>query len=514
MDHMEKALVPEGAAKPVQISRKVYETIPHGRLLLAGTLALCLLAVNAAEWPWGAGNTVTVFAWYALLLPAMDRETLTRRRESRVLLVVNLLLAASFALTSHHWFRVWNFLALMALVPLQAASLSAGDLLPWWRPAMFGERLGLLCRGAFCHLGAAPAALSAGREKRSVSLTVVLGAAAALALVSVLLPILASADALFAAATRGLTEFIRLHFARGLWKLFWALVLTPFLFGLLYCLRRTPAKAKVHTLYTVDSILFTIVLGALDALYLLFLAVQSAGLFGGVEYLAQRGISYAEWARSGFFQMVGVTIVNLAAVMAALTFSQREGRTWRALRVLAAALTGESLILLASAAWRMTLYVSAYGLSFKRLMTYWGMVMTALFLLSALEKIRKPDRSFCRRTLPLALAGWLAINCVPVDYLVAKNQVDRCLAGQCETVDLQYLLYDLSYDTLSQLERLDGKQVYTVYAGYAQGRLTRRLADLLEDRRAEARADCAGWRGWNLSACLAAGSGALSRQQP
>lgn len=504
MDNLEKALVPEGAAKSAQNVRKVYEITPRDRLLLAAVLALCLLLVNALFWPWGAGNTVTVFAWYALLLPAVGREALLRRRESRVLLAVSLLLAASFALTSNPWFRVWNFLALAALVPLQAASLSAGELLPWWRPAMFGERLGLLCRGAFCHLGAAPAALSAGREKKSLSLTAVLGAAAALALVSVLLPVLASADALFAAATRGLTEFIRLHFARGLWKLFWALVLTPFLFGLLYCLRRVPAKAKAHTLYTVDGALFAIVLGALDALYLLFLAVQSAGLFGGVEYLAQRGISYAEWARSGFFQMVGVTIVNLAAVMAALTLSQREGRGWRAVRRLAAALTGESLVLLASAAWRMTLYVSAYGLSFKRFMTYWGMVMMALFLLSALEKIRKPDRSFCRRALPLALAGWLVINCVPVDYLVAKNQVDRYLSGESSTLSVHYLAYSLSYDTLSQLERLDSGLSLASCEGDWWGP-EETAGSLAAKRRGAARADCADWRSWNLSACLAAG---------
>lgn len=505
MDHMEKALLPEGAAKPAQIPRKIYEAIPHGRFLLAGTLALCLLAVNAAEWPWGMGDTALVFAWYALLLPFLGREALARRRESRVLLVYNLLLATSFALTSNPWFRVWNFLALAALVPLQAASMAAGDLLPWWRPAMAGERLGLMCRGVFCHLGAAPAALSAGREKTRLRLTVVLGgAAAALALVSILLPVLASADALFAAATRGLTEFIRLHFARGLWKLFWALVLTPFLFGLLYCLRHEPAKAKAHTLYTVDSALFAIVLGALDALYLLFLAVQSAGLFGGAEYLAQRGISYAEWARSGFFQMVGVTIVNLAAVMAGLTLSQREDRAWRAVRALAAALVGESLVLLASAAWRMTLYVSAYGLSFKRFLTYWGMVMMALFFLAALWKVQKPDRSFCRRALPLALAGWLAINCVPVDYLVAKDQVDRYLSGESPTLSVHYLAYSLSYDTLSQLERLDpGLSLASCEGDWWGPEET--AGSLVAKRRAEARADCADWRSWTLSACLAAG---------
>lgn len=505
MENMENALPPEGAAKPAQNMRKIYETTPRSRLLLAAALAFCLLLVNALGWPWGMGNTVTVFAWYLLLLSAAGREALLRRRESQVLLGVNLALAASFALTSNPLFRWWNFLALLLLLPLHAASLSGGELLPWWRPAMIGQRLGLLCRGAFCHLGAAPAALSAGREKKGVRLTVVLGSAAALALVCILLPVLASADALFAAATRGLTEFIRLHFARELWKLFWALFLTPFVFSLLYCLRRVPAKAGKYTLYTVDGALFAIILGALDALYLLFLAVQSAGLFGGPEYLAQRGISYAEWARSGFFQMVGVTILNLTAAMAAMTFSQPEGRGWKAVRVLSTVLAGESLVLLASAAWRMTLYVSAYGLSFKRFMTYWGMVMTALFLLAALWKVRRPEASFCRLAFPLALAGWLVINCVPVDYLVAKDQVDRCLSGQCETVDVQYLLYGLSYDTLPQLERLDGAQVYTVYAGYAQGRLTRRLTDLLAERRAEARADCSDWRSWTLSACLTAG---------
>lgn len=95
MDNMEKAPVPEGAAQPAQKAPRIYEITPGSRIFLAGTLAFCLLLVNAVFWPWGMGNTVTVFAWYILLLPAMGREALFRRRESRVLLTVNLLLAVS-----------------------------------------------------------------------------------------------------------------------------------------------------------------------------------------------------------------------------------------------------------------------------------------------------------------------------------------------------------------------------------------------------------------------------------
>ena len=199
--------------------------------------------------------------------------------------------------------------------------------------------------------------------------------------------------------------------------------------------------------------------------------------------------------------MVGVTAVNLSAILASLSLARREGQSWKALRLLAALLVAESLVLLASAAWRMTLYVTVYGLSFKRLMTYWGMAMMALFLLTAAWKVRRPDARFLRLAAPLALAGWLVINCVPVDYLVAKDQVDRYLNGASASIDVEYLLYDLSYDALSQLERLDGGMLRRDW--YTGG--WRRLDALIAEQRAEAAADCANWRSWSLSACLAAG---------
>ena len=248
---------------------------------------------------------------------------------------------------------------------------------------------------------------------------------------------------------------------------------------------------------------FVLALAAVDGLYLAFLAVQSAGLFGGPEYVESLGVSYAEWARSGFFQMVGVTVLNLSLTLASLCLSRREGRAWRALRQLCGLLAGESLILLASAAWKMTLYVSAYGLSFKRCMTYWGMIMMALFLLAGLWKALRPDFRFCKWAFPVALAGWLVINCVPVDYLVAKNQVDRYLKGESPTVSVNYLAW-LSFDTLSQLERLDGSRLVSDYDGNWDYHKTT-LSEELNSRRVSAWAQCRDWRTWSLSACLAAG---------
>ena len=59
-------------------------------------------------------------------------------------------------------------------------------------------------------------------------LPLLLGAAGALALLAVLVPVLASADALFAAATADLRAFVSLHFTDAVWKALLASVMTPF----------------------------------------------------------------------------------------------------------------------------------------------------------------------------------------------------------------------------------------------------------------------------------------------
>lgn len=503
-----KALPAEGSVKCAQKRDLTGESMGRYRLFLVLTLGFCLLLVDGFLWHGpSAGLTATVFAWYALILAWLGRR-MFEKRSGRVLLAANLFLAATMALGSNWYFRAWNLLALMVLIPVHVTEALGSR--PWWDPWMLGERFKLLFQGLFGNLWACFAAAVPDKragEKPRRTMAIVLGLCGAAALVSFLLPVLMSADALFAASVEALNWDIRaLHFSDGLQRLFWALVFTPFVFSLLFALAHPkqlcPPEEKKGL--RVDALGFVLALAAVDGLYLAFLAVQSAGLFGGPEYVESLGVSYAEWARSGFFQIVGVTVVNLSLTLGALGLARREGRAWTALRWLCAGLAGESLVLLASAAWKMTLYVSAYGLSFKRCMTYWGMGMMALFLLAGLWKAKQPNFRFCKWAFPVALAGWLIINCVPVDYLVAKNQVDRYLSGESAAVSVNYLAYNLSYDTLSQLERLDGGRLVCEYDGYGRGET---LAELVAGRRNSAGYQCRNWRTWSLSACLAAGRG-------
>ena len=505
MEESKNALPQEGLEKCTPKPADACDISRRERWLLAVTFSFCLLTVNTLfDAGAGAGWAAAVAGWYAVLY-ASHGPALWRTGESRFLLVTNLALALfSLVLGSSDYFRMWDTLALLlVLLPVHTAGLSGGQKLPWWRPAMLWERACLLLSGFFSRLGAFPAALSPGRSGAGRLGPAVLGCAGAAALLAVLVPSLASADALFGLATADLRALLDLHLTEAAAKTVAAAVMTPFFFSLVYSLRhpRPLPQPAEKPRRGADGLIFALMLAAAAAVYLLFLSVQTAGLFGGADYLAAKGLSYAEWARSGFFQMVRVTALNLVLLLSAVHWSRREGGAWRAVRLLSAVLTAESLLLLLSAAVRMTLYVEAYGLSFKRLLTYWGMGMMALFLLAAARKVRRPDFRFCRVAFPLALAGWLVLHCVPLDYLTAKDQVDRYLSGESASLSVEYLV-SLSYDTLGPLSRLAGQTVWSDYSGAVE------IDGILEKQRADARSDCGDWRTWSLSAWLASRGGA------
>ena len=228
MNEHEKALPAGGPAKLTQNAVKIYVISSRERLLLPLAFCFCLLLVNTLLWSGPtAGLTAAVCVWYGLLGLYLGRPLLNTW-ESRVLLAVNLALAATLALGSNWYFRAWNLLALLALLPVHAIGLSGGQFLPWWRPSMLWERLCLLLWGLFGHLGAALA--TAWPQKKDGArrvLPLLLRAAGALALLAVLVPVLASADALFAAATADLRAFVSLHFTDAVWKALLASVMTP-----------------------------------------------------------------------------------------------------------------------------------------------------------------------------------------------------------------------------------------------------------------------------------------------
>jgi hypothetical protein len=107
------------------------------------------------------------------------------------------------------------------------------------------------------------------------------------------------------------------------------------------------------------------VLGLLDLLFLAFMAVQVCYLFGGAERVATTArLTYAEYARRSFFELVTVTTLALPILLLAHWLLRAEGRGGRRVfRVLAGTLIALLFVVMASALQRMYLYTQEYGLT-------------------------------------------------------------------------------------------------------------------------------------------------------
>jgi hypothetical protein len=185
-----------------------------------------------------------------------------------------------------------------------------------------------------------------------------------------------------------------------------------------------------------------IVLGSVDLLFGAFVLIQLAYFFGGRVNVSVEGLTYAEYARRGFFELVAVAALTLGLALALDQITRRESPLQHAIfRVLEVIVVVLTAIILLSAWQRMSLYEHEYGFTHLRLYTHlfmlWMAVLFGFFLLS-LFRVREHIFSL---GLLICLIGYLVtLNLVNPDYMIAERNVSRYAEG-----------YPLDFVTLNDL---------------------------------------------------------------
>jgi hypothetical protein len=270
--------------------------------------------------------------------------------------------------------------------------------------------------------------------------------------------------------------------------------------------------------FSLGTLDVTVALGTLNALFASYVLAQLGWFFGGERFLqAQTGLTAAQYARQGFFQMMWVVVLVvpvLLATRAALRPERELARRHTALALPLIALLG---VMILSAVLRLRLYVHYYGLTLERLYPLVLMGWLAIVLgWLALTVLRGRGRIFVAGAVASGLAIVLALNVIVPDVLVARVNVARAaplVSGASPALDLTYLsslgaeatplavaavlsagpgLVSLGTDSSPALDRCG-----------AAGRLLSRWRAAGRNRdRDEASGD--GWRRWNYGAATAA----------
>jgi hypothetical protein len=173
-------------------------------------------------------------------------------------------------------------------------------------------------------------------------------------------------------------------------------------------------------------------LGSLNLLFLAFVAVQFRYFFGG-DALVQStvGLSYADYARKGFFELVVVSALVLPVLLGTQALARRERAIVdRLYRTLSASLVLLVLVIMYSAAARMRLYQLAYGLTTDRVYASAFMIWLAVvFVLFAATALRGSPRHFATGVLVSGFALVGSLNVVTADTMVIRANVARAKAG-------------------------------------------------------------------------------------
>lgn len=469
-----------------EVRRPRFDTTAPRRTFLAMACVASVWAVTAA-----ASTFRSVGMWIALsALVGAALTSVSRDRRARWLLAGALVLLPWLGVRHSPWL-IWVDVVVAFTLLLTAATVRPGrpivsgvsDLVGGWgaaaRAALFGP---LVVAG---DLGTALAGVDVPRHR-----VVALGRAAVVAasVSGVVVVLLASGDALFASYLDlgSVWEPLAARVAAALS----GVVLTVLVFGAFRSLEpRTTSLPSIHP----TTLLVT--MAGLSMTIGVYGVVQVIAATSGADYVEQRtGLSYADYARSGFFQLVAVTVITMLVLAAVRSTRRRHPATTRSLGGLAVVLTLAVLSLVTTSVVKLVVYADRFGLTMLRIYTStFAVWLGVLAIATIVALLGRSDRWLTPAALLSVVVGAFVMNVVNPERLVAEHNIER--ARQGAELDLDYLT------------RLSDDALPTILAGFGELGL---------DAELDARRWCQpidadrGWFGANRSVTAAARAQAAS----
>ena len=222
------------------------------------------------------------------------------------------------------------------------------------------------------------------------------------------------------------------------------LVIAMFLYGLFWAnsepreplnydkFSESAKKLRIAPALTVAAALFPMV-----AVYVIFFISQRYYYVSAFTGVLPSGVeSYAEYARNGFFELCAVSAINLVALIVVSVFLRRNNTAQSVfLKVVTIIVSLMTLVLIGTAMSKMALYIKEYGLTQKRVLSSWFMVLLALvFILIILSQFISKIKlvSTCTAVV-IAMTALLGLS--NYKTIIADYNVERYISGESENLD-------------------------------------------------------------------------------
>ena len=276
----------------------------------------------------------------------------------------------------------------------------------------------------------------------AAALYVLIGLGISLPLLAVILPLLLSSDVIFQDFFKNMFDF-SLEVDPGA-VLFMMIAVFVACYGML-CRFGQPMKfvaAPVTDKRKNSPVIAITVNLVLLSVYLLYCGIQVIYLFLRQGNLPE-GYTYSSYAHEGFFQLVFVCLINIVLVLLCRKYSADN----LVLKSLLCLISGCTYVMIASAAYRMYLYIGAYKLTFLRLYVLWALAVMAVVMAGIIAYLFLPRMPFARFAAGVLVGLWMIFAYAKPDYQIAAYNIQY-------HDDDSYILR-LSFDAVPAIAKYD-----------------------------------------------------------
>ena len=267
-----------------------------------------------------------------------------------------LLLFMVFMIHQFYDDNVWNFPAYVQRIFILMGTTVQSVPYPYWHGGWFFSKN-----------------KNVGRNNTFIA--VVTGFIVALGILCVTLPLLLSSDIMFSKLFGEILSYI--NFSTIFWICFTFILgfTLPYAFFIALCRYNFPEgkERRMKFFDPVTGITFTSIV---SLIYLVYCAIQIMYLFLGMKAGLPEYVTYAEYARGGFWELLFVSIINFIIILLCM-YLFRENAV---LKVILTVMCACTFVMIGSSAYRMKMYIGEYNLTFLRILVLWFLIVLALIM--------------------------------------------------------------------------------------------------------------------------------------
>ena len=421
--------------------------LDENQLIKPATLWISIGLGVLSDWffygkPPGLSVLVLVCVLYGLFLYSHRKIIRVRLNFSWLIGLAVLGLSATFALFSNELFRAINYLLIPLLLTIQITLLCGGSLHKWHSLGLVGDSLKNTLPRVVNRYPVLGATLKGLYLKRPAlhgdhpMRRVILGLAFSLPFVVVILVLLSSADAIFGDGLEAiLSELNEIDIPQTLLRLGIITCVSAYVFGYISNMRlrrqsghspTQPPRESRDTQAGWHPVTVSTVLIVLNVIYVVFVVVQVAYLFSGDYVQLPEGISYSEYAREGFFELLVVTMINLSLLLVCIRKTDRAPVRWfQLIRILLALLIMCSAVILVSSHLRLEMYEEAYGFTRLRFLSHAFMGFLLVLFGASLLQVWVERLFLYKAVTVCGLWFYVMMNYLNMDAVIAGHNVER-----------------------------------------------------------------------------------------